>query len=79
MKTRYKIKGIGSEQTIESVIKIFTNQEGKIAEVQDRWNGNLPEGAVAKVCCAILLGCDVGEELGRGKRMGKSGWLMRYV
>jgi hypothetical protein len=30
MKTRYKVKGIGSEQTIESVIKIFTNEQGKI-------------------------------------------------
>lgn len=49
MKTRYKVKGIGSETTIESVIKIFTSPEGKITEVQDQWNGKLPEGAVAKV------------------------------
>jgi len=48
LKTRYKIKGIGSEQTIESVVKIFTNTEGKITEVQDRWSGELPEGAFAK-------------------------------
>ena len=49
LKTRYKIKGIGSEQTIESVVKIFTDGEGKIIEVQDRWNGNIPEGAFTKV------------------------------
>lgn len=49
LKTRYTVKGIGSEQTIESVIKIFTNPEGKITEVQDRWNDDLKEGAFAKV------------------------------
>lgn len=55
MKTRYKVKGIGSEQTIESVIQIFTNGEGRITEVQDRWNGKLPEGAIAKVSLFDLL------------------------
>lgn len=56
MKTRYKVKGIGAEKTIESVIKIFTNPEGKITEVQDQWNGNLPEGPVAKVSFGIGIG-----------------------
>lgn len=38
MKTRYKVKGIGSEQTIESKILITTSEDGgKITEVQDRW------------------------------------------
>lgn len=55
MKTRYKVKGIGAEQTIESVVKIFTNAEGKITEVQDRWNGNLPEGAFAKVSLCLSI------------------------
>lgn len=51
LKTRYKVKGIGSEQIIESKVSIFTRKEdGKIVKVEDRWNGNLPEGAFAKVC-----------------------------
>jgi len=54
LKTRYKIKGIGSEQTIESVVKIFTNGEGRIIEVQDRWNDNIPEGPFAKVSCSPI-------------------------
>jgi hypothetical protein len=50
LKSRYKIKGIGSEQTIESVVKIHTDAEGKgIAGVEDRWNDSLPEGPFAKV------------------------------
>jgi len=49
LKTRYKVKGIGTEQVIESRVEIFTDAEGKmITELQDRWNGELPEGAVTK-------------------------------
>jgi hypothetical protein len=49
-KTRYKLKGIGSEKTIESVIRIHTDEAGeRITGVEDRWNGNIPEGAFAKV------------------------------
>jgi hypothetical protein len=50
LKTRYKVKGIGSEQVIESVIKIHTDERGeRITQVEDRWNGDIPEGAFAKV------------------------------
>lgn len=50
LKTRYKIKGLGKEQTIESVIKIHTDNAGKkIVMVEDKWDGNLPEGPFAKV------------------------------
>lgn len=48
MKTKYTVKGVGMEQTIESKIKIWT-EGGKIKEVQDRWNGELPEGVFATV------------------------------
>ncbi|TVY48199.1 hypothetical protein LOCC1_G002453 [Lachnellula occidentalis] len=49
LKTRYKIKGLGSEQTIASVIKIHTDDAGKkIMKVEDKWDGKLPEGAFAK-------------------------------
>lgn len=47
-RTRYKVKGIGSEKTMESEIRITTDAAGdKIVRVEDRWNGELPEGAVA--------------------------------
>jgi hypothetical protein len=56
LKTRYKVKGVGSEQTIESVIKIHTTPSGdRITQVEDRWNGNIPEGAFAKVRLFQLL------------------------
>ncbi|KAG0649668.1 hypothetical protein D0Z07_3941 [Hyphodiscus hymeniophilus] len=47
LKTTYKVKGLGTEKTIESVIKITTDASGeKITSVEDRWNGNIPEGPV---------------------------------
>lgn len=54
MKTRYKVKGIGMEQTISSVVNIF-HEGGKITKVQDKWNGKLPEGAIANVSRVQLL------------------------
>jgi len=48
LKTRYKVKAIGTEHTIESVVKIHTNSAGKITMVEDKWSGELPEGAFAK-------------------------------
>ncbi|KAN0116861.1 hypothetical protein V8E51_002838 [Hyaloscypha variabilis] len=55
LKTRYKVKGIGSEQVIESVVKIYTDEQGeRITKVEDRWNGSIPEGAFAKVSLSQL-------------------------
>jgi hypothetical protein len=54
LKTRYKVKGVGMEQTISSVVNIF-HEGGKITKVQDKWNGKLPEGAIANVSFAQLL------------------------
>jgi hypothetical protein len=34
---------------MEVVVQIFHNGEGKITEVQDKWNGELPDGAITKV------------------------------
>ena len=45
----YTVKGIKKEQTINSVVRIHVDEEGKIDRVEDRWNGNLPEGAVSGV------------------------------
>ncbi|TIA34571.1 hypothetical protein D6C78_06743 [Aureobasidium pullulans] len=46
MKTRYVVKGIGKEQTISSVVNIF-HEGGKITKVEDKWDGKLPDGAIA--------------------------------
>lgn len=49
LKTRYVVKGIGQEKTISSKILIYLNNEGKIEKVQDKWDGQLPEGGIANV------------------------------
>lgn len=49
LKTRYVIKGIGMEQTIESKVTITVGPDGKIAKVEDKWNGKLPESGFANV------------------------------
>ncbi|KAF2193451.1 hypothetical protein K469DRAFT_691028 [Zopfia rhizophila CBS 207.26] len=49
LKTRYVIKGIKKEQTIRSVVTIHTDEQGKIAKVEDKWDGNLPESSIANV------------------------------
>ena len=56
LKTRYKVKGIGAEKVIESVIKIHTDEKGeRIVGVEDRWNGNIPEGAIATVRAMLFF------------------------
>ncbi|KAH6633229.1 hypothetical protein C7974DRAFT_167922 [Boeremia exigua] len=47
MKTKYVVKGIGMEQIVSSVVAIHLDGEGKIQKVEDKWNGKLPEGAIA--------------------------------
>ena len=55
LSTKYKVKGLGTEKTIDSVVKIFTDESGeKIVAVEDRWNGNIPEGAIATVSLQFL-------------------------
>ncbi|EPE36513.1 hypothetical protein GLAREA_08676 [Glarea lozoyensis ATCC 20868] len=50
LSTRYVVKGINTEQTIDSVVKIHTDAEGKhITMVEDKWNGSIPEGPFTKV------------------------------
>ena len=49
MKTRYVVKGIGQEKTIQSVIKVWLNQQGKIERVEDRWDDQLPDGGIKNV------------------------------
>jgi len=46
LKTLYKLKGLGTEQTIASKVKIhYDESSGKITKVEDRWNDELPDGA----------------------------------
>lgn len=49
MSNKYVVKGINKEQTVDSLIKIHLGADGKIEKVEDRWNGDLPEGAVSSV------------------------------
>lgn len=52
MKTRYVVNGVNVEKVIESKITITIDEAtGKIKQVQDKWNGALPEGAIANVSC----------------------------
>lgn len=51
LKTRYKVKGIGSEQTIDSLIQVETMEGGggmRIKKVFDKWDGSIEEGPVRK-------------------------------
>ena len=56
MRTRYVIKGIGKEQTIDSKINISYNQAtGKITKVEDKWDGKLPDSSFSNVSIEQLL------------------------
>lgn len=48
LKTRYVVKGIGKEQTINSKIKIWVEGD-KISKLHDEWDGKLPESGIVKV------------------------------
>jgi hypothetical protein len=44
------VKGLRIEKIIDSVVKIHTDAKGeRVTAVEDRWNGNIPDGAFAKV------------------------------
>ncbi|KAF2036508.1 hypothetical protein EK21DRAFT_105827 [Setomelanomma holmii] len=47
LKTRYVIKGINKEQTVQSVVAIHLDDQGKISKVEDKWDGKLPDGAIS--------------------------------
>jgi hypothetical protein len=56
LKTRYVVKGIGKEQTINSKINIFTTADGsKIEKVEDKWDGQLPDSAFKDVSSIFQL------------------------
>ena len=50
LRTRYVIKGINKEQTIDSKVNIFyDNATGKITKVEDKWDGKLPDSSIQNV------------------------------
>lgn len=54
MKTRYVVKGINKEQIIKSKILIHTDGD-KIAKVEDKWDGKLPDSSIANVSSVFQL------------------------
>ena len=55
LRTRYVIKGINKEQTIQSVVAIHLDDQGKISKVEDKWDGKLPDGAISNVSSIFQL------------------------
>ncbi|KAL9614346.1 MAG: hypothetical protein Q9167_001149 [Letrouitia subvulpina] len=50
LKTRYVVKGIGKEQIISSKVNIFYDKDtGKITNVEDKWDGQLPDSSFRNV------------------------------
>ena len=56
MRTRYVIKGIGKEQTVDSKINIaYDKATGKITKVEDKWDGKLPDSSFTNVSIEQLF------------------------
>lgn len=49
MSNKYVVKGINQEKVMTSVVRIHVGSDGKIEKVEDRWNGELPSGAISDV------------------------------
>lgn len=59
LRTKYVIKGLGKEQTIQSLVAIHLDDQGKISKVEDKWNGELPTGMIANVSLVRSKQCDI--------------------
>lgn len=56
LKTRYVIKGIKKEQTIESKVLIHYDKAiNKITKVEDKWDGKLPDSTFTNVSLERLF------------------------
>ena len=56
LSTRYVVKGIKKEQTINSKVQIhYDKATGTITSVQDKWDGNLPDSSFKDVSFARLF------------------------
>jgi hypothetical protein len=49
LRIKYVVRGLGKEQMIQSEVAIHLDEEGKIKKVEDKWNGELPEGVISNV------------------------------
>lgn len=49
MSNKYVVKGIKQEKVMNSVVRIHVGSDGKIEKLEDRWNGELPSGAISDV------------------------------
>lgn len=55
LRTRYVLKGIQKEQTIDSKINIFYDEDYKIQKVEDKWDGKLPDSSIQNVSIDQLI------------------------
>ena len=56
LRTRYVVKGISKEQTVNSKVNIsYDKATGKITKVEDKWDGKLPDSSFTNVSIAQLL------------------------
>jgi hypothetical protein len=77
MKTKYTIKGINKETTIDSKINIFTSSDGsKIEKVEDKWDGKLPDSSIADVSSVFQL---LNPLWWMGYAVGWLWWLWSFV
>ena len=56
LRTRYVVKGVGSEQTIASDVVVHTTGEGegmRVSKVEDKWDGEIKEGPFKKAFRAL--------------------------
>lgn len=49
LSNKYTAKGTSVEHVIDSIVRIHVAPDGRIEEVEDRWNDILPEGAFSQV------------------------------
>ena len=56
LRTRYVVKGIGKEQTVNSKVNIsYDKATGKITKLEDKWDGKLPDSSFTNVSMEQLL------------------------
>ena len=49
LSNKYTLKGVKVEKLIDSVVRVHVGNDGLIQQVEDRWNGQLPDGAISEV------------------------------
>jgi len=54
LRMRYIVKGTHNETTIQSVVAVYLDGEGKVERVEDRWDGTLPEGMMSDVSIVAI-------------------------